>query len=250
MAKTSEWQSNRWVEERLAVLSPPAAWQPNAARGLARLHEKRSATRVRGQKWVWAGVVAMVAGFCLLAFPAPRVLAYRCLDCSVALWQSFSASAPVSADVKPEKNRKVAPDFTLDDAAGNPVKLSVFKGKVVLLNFWATWCHGCQIEIPWFMEFQSKYKDGGLTAIGVSMDADGWKSVKPYLQEKKLNYSTVIGNEDLAKLYGVAGLPVTLLIDRDGKIAVSHTGLVSKDDYQAEVEMLLAEKKAAPAAAP
>lgn len=115
---------------------------------------------------------------------------------------------------------------------------------MVLVNFWATWCGGCQVEIPWFIEFQSKYKNAGLVVIGVSMDADGWKSVKPYVKEKNVTYPIVIGNKDLANLYGVEAMPVTLLIDGNGKIAASHVGLVSKKDYKAEIEMLLNNKVA------
>ena len=81
-----------------------------------------------------------------------------------------------------------------------------------------------------------------LSVIGVSMDDDGWKSVRPFLQQKKLNYPVVLGNQDLAKLYGVDSLPVTLLIDREGKIADSHSGMVDKNNFEREIEALLQEK--------
>jgi peroxiredoxin len=84
----------------------------------------------------------------------------------------------------------------------------------------------CKIGIPWYMDFQNKYKERGVSVIGVSMDEDGWKSVKPFLKENKLNYPVVIGNESLAKLYSVDAMPVTQLIDRDGRIAESHSGMV------------------------
>ncbi len=105
----------------------------------------------------------------------------------------------------------------------------------------ATWCHGCKIEIPWYMEFQNKYKTSGLAVIGVSMDDDGWKSVRPFLQEKKLNYPVVIGTQNLGKLYGVDSMPVTLLIDREGKIADSHSGMVDKNSFEREIRTLLRE---------
>jgi cytochrome c biogenesis protein CcmG/thiol:disulfide interchange protein DsbE len=117
--------------------------------------------------------------------------------------------------------------------------LSAYKGKVVLLNFWATWCHGCQEEIPWFVQFESKYKQNGLAVIGVSMDDDGWKSVKPFLEEKKLNYTIVIGNEPLGKLYGLSAMPMTLLIDREGKIAASYSGVVDKEKCESDLQALL-----------
>jgi len=135
--------------------------------------------------------------------------------------------------------RKAAPNFTLTDSKGTSVRLSDYQGRVVLLDFWATWCHGCKIEIPWYMEFQNKYKDKGLSVIGVAMDEDGWKSVRPFLKEKSMNYAVVVGNEALAKLYAVDALPVTLLIDRDGKIADAHAGMVDKDAFESEIRVLL-----------
>ena len=133
-----------------------------------------------------------------------------------------------------------APDFTLTDSSGSRVKLSALKGKVVLLDFWATWCHGCQIEIPWYMDFERKYDSAGLVAIGVSMDEDGWKAVRPYLKEHALNYPVVIATKDVAKEYGgLPSLPVTLLIDRQGNVAESHAGMVDKDDFEKKIKLLL-----------
>jgi peroxiredoxin len=145
--------------------------------------------------------------------------------------------------------RKPAPNFTLLDSNGAKVTLASLKGKVVLLNFWATWCGPCQVEIPWFIEFNKTYKARGLAVVGVSMDEDGWKSVKPYLATKKIDYPIVIGTEDVAKAYGgVDSLPSTFIIDRDGKIAFSHTGLVGKDAYEKEIRSLLEGGKATVAA--
>src|SRR5216684_2189474 len=91
--------------------------------------------------------------------------------------------------------RKIAPDFVLADAEGVPVKLSDYKGKVVLLNFWATWCGPCKVEIPWFIEFEKTYKDRGFVTLGVSMDDDGWKAVKPFMAQRAINYPVTIGND-------------------------------------------------------
>ena len=153
----------------------------------------------------------------------------------------FALPARAPADLTVASSRKAAPDFTLSDSKGTSLKLSAYKGRVVLLDFWATWCGGCKVEIPWYMEFQSKYKDSGLSVIGVSMDEDGWKSVKPFLEKSPMNYSVVVGNPELAKLYGVDSMPMTLLIDRGGRIAASHVGMVEKDAFEGEIQILLKE---------
>ena len=145
----------------------------------------------------------------------------------------------------PAANRRVsAPDFRLKDSTGAAIQLSAFRGKVVLLDFWATWCHGCQLEIPWYVEFEKKYKDQGLVVIGVSMDDDGWKSVRPYLAQKHLNYPVVIGSQSLAARYGLESMPLTLLIDRSGKIADSHAGVVDRDVWEQEIQTLLEKGRA------
>jgi peroxiredoxin len=160
---------------------------------------------------------------------------------TVALVVAFALPAVAPADLTPATSRKTAPDFTLTDAKGAPVKLSAYKGRVVLLDFWATWCTGCKVEIPWYVEFQSKYKKSGLSALGVSMDEDGWKSVKPFLQQHKINYPIVIGNGDMGDRFGFSSMPATLLIDRDGRIADLHVGMVDKAAFENEIQTLLKE---------
>ena len=124
---------------------------------------------------------------------------------------------------------------------GATVTIDQYKGKMVLVNFWATWCEGCKVEIPWYMEFQKKYKDSGLSVVGVSVDDDGWKSVKPFLEAKQVNYPVVIGDWDLAGRFGITSLPVTLLIDRNGRVADLHVGMVDKDAFDIEIQILVKE---------
>lgn len=141
-------------------------------------------------------------------------------------------SVEAASNVKSESTRKAAPEFTLKDADGKMVKLSDYKGKVVLLNFWATWCGPCKIEIPWFKEFETNYKNKGFAVLGVSMDDDGWDAVRPYIQQQAVNYRVLMGTEPVGALYGgVESLPTTFLIDRKGRIAATHIGLVSKSVY-------------------
>ena len=158
---------------------------------------------------------------------------------------SASSHANERAASAQSDNRKTAPDFTLMDANGNSVKLSDYRGKVVLLNFWATWCGPCALEIPWFIDFEQQYKSRGLEVIGVSMDDDGWNVVKPYIAEHKVNYRVLLGNDSVTQLYGgVDSLPTTFLVDREGKFAFSpHVGLVGKNEYLQEIQSLLGIKQ-------
>ena len=145
-----------------------------------------------------------------------------------------------AVSVKPNKDRKRAPDFALKDANGHTVKLSDYRGKVVLLDFWATWCGPCKVEIPWFKEFERENKDKGFAVIGVAMDDEGWDAVKPFAQEIGINYRVVIGNDEVAQLFGgVDSLPTTFLIDREGRIASVHIGLSGKRDFENGIHELL-----------
>jgi cytochrome c biogenesis protein CcmG/thiol:disulfide interchange protein DsbE len=140
----------------------------------------------------------------------------------------------------PPAKRNPAPDFTLRDAGGKPLKLSDYRGKVVLLNFWATWCPPCKAEIPWFIEFQKTYKDKGFTVIGVSLDEDGWDVVKPYLERSRINYPVVVGDAQVEQHYGgLESLPTTFIIDREGRIADVHIGLVTKNIYEEQIRSLV-----------
>src|SRR5208282_706006 len=147
-----------------------------------------------------------------------RSIAAAVVICA-ALSVTGCSTESVRAAVKAEHERKAAPDFSLKDADGKPVKLSDYRGKVVLLDFWATWCGPCKIEIPWFMDFERQFKDRGFAVVGVSMDEDGWAAVKPYLMRVQINYRVLLGNDQVGSLYGgVDSLPTTFLIDRQGNI--------------------------------
>ena len=160
--------------------------------------------------------------------------------CCLAGCSSEPRAVKAASPVKPDKDRKPAPEFTLKDADGKTVHLEDYKGKVVLLDFFATWCGPCKIEIPWFMELERKNKDRGFSVLGVSMDDEGWEVVKPFLADLGVNYRVVIGNDATAQIYGgVDALPTTFLIDRNGKIAAVHIGLTSRKVFEDGIEQLL-----------
>ena len=145
-----------------------------------------------------------------------------------------------SANLKAEHTRNEAADFALEDANGQILKLSDLRGKVVLLNFWATWCTPCKIEIPWFVEMEREFKDQGFAIVGVSMDEDGWTAVKPFMADMKVNYRVVLGTEEMAELYGgVQALPTSFVLDRNGKVASVHMGIVSRNVFEEEIRALL-----------
>jgi peroxiredoxin len=132
-----------------------------------------------------------------------------------------------------------APDFSLTDIAGRPLALSSYRGKVVLLDFWATWCEPCKIEIPHFVEMQTRYGTQGLQVIGISLDDDE-KPVRDFGQQYKINYPVAIGDAKLAQAYGgVLGLPITFLIDREGRIYKRHIGQTEFSIFEKEVQELL-----------
>jgi thiol-disulfide isomerase/thioredoxin len=131
--------------------------------------------------------------------------------------------------------------FTLNDHLGKRVQLSEYKGKVILLDFWATWCGPCKVEIPHFVEFQDKYGKDGLQIVGVSVD-DTPDQLVPYVRTMKINYPILqgLGHDDLQEAYGpLVGIPVSVIISRDGKICATHTGLTGKDVFEREIKALL-----------
>jgi thiol-disulfide isomerase/thioredoxin len=141
---------------------------------------------------------------------------------------------------KASAEHPLAPDFSLTDISGQGFSLADYKGKVVLLDFWATWCGPCRIEIPGFVQLQDRYRDQGLVVVGVSMD-DGPEPVREFYKEFRMNYTVAMGNDTVGELFGgIIGLPTTLLIGRDGRIYAKHSGAMPISVFEQEVQELLA----------
>jgi thiol-disulfide isomerase/thioredoxin len=144
--------------------------------------------------------------------------------------------------VKAAGKHPAAPDFSLTDINGAKLALADYRGKVVLLDFWATWCGPCRIEIPEFVQMQQKYRDQGFAVLGVAMQ-DTPDSVSKFYQQFRLNYPVAMGNSQLAALYGgIFGLPTSFMIGRDGHIYSQHSGTTGPDVFEEEIRQLLAGK--------
>lgn len=146
--------------------------------------------------------------------------------------QSASANTSIfhPAQAGPEKGT-LAPDFELKvlDGNGQTMKLSSLRGKAVIVDFWATYCGPCKIEMPWFVDLQKKYGKDGLQIVGVAVDDAGEKAISDFTHKMGINYPILIGNEKVADQYGgLDGLPTTFFLDRSGKIIDRQLGLISE----------------------
>ncbi len=144
------------------------------------------------------------------------------------------------------KTGEPAPAVSVKDLSDKNVTLADYQGKVVLVNFWATWCEPCRVEIPWLIEMQDKYGPKGFTVIGIAMDDEGKPVVAPFVAKERydvngqklpMNYPIVIGNENVAEKFGgLLGYPTSVLISRDGKVLKRTTGLISYDEISKSIE--------------
>lgn len=184
------------------------------------------------RRWWLAVVVVVVAVYMTvpgLPMPDPRSLT------------SDKAEAAADPAVCPATAKKANLNFTIADMNGKPVHLASYKGKVVLLDFWATWCGPCKAEIPNFVELQQQYGSKGLAVLGLSVD-DTVDKLKPFASELRMNYPVLVGlgRDDVQDAFGpIWGIPTTFLISRDGKICRKNTGIQGKAKYERDIKALL-----------
>jgi len=178
-------------------------------------------------KWVLAGVGAVALAAVAITSGMP--------------WLRHADTHPLSAEACPLDAKPANLNFTLKDVNEKEITLASYKGKVILLDFWATWCGPCKIEIPGFVEMQNAYGPKGFQVIGISID-DRADQLKPFVDEYKMNYPVLqgLGRDDVTDAFGpVFGLPTTLIISRDGRICASHAGMTAKETFETQIRELL-----------
>jgi thiol-disulfide isomerase/thioredoxin len=135
---------------------------------------------------------------------------------------------------------RAAPSWELANLAGETVTNADFHGKIVILDFWATWCGPCKMEIPHFKELYSTYADQGLEIVGVALDREGPKKVAPFVEAAGVEYHTVIGDQQIVTAYGpISGIPTTYVISQDGKIFKRYVGYRPKEVFERDIKTLL-----------
>ena len=158
----------------------------------------------------------------------------------VSLLLVFAAAACLPAVAAEEKSLPAAPAWQLLDLDGKTIKDADFKGKIVVLNFWATWCVPCREEIPSLIALHQQYGDDGVIIVGASVDRGGVDLVKRFVERFKINYPIVIADEKMMRDFGnVEAVPTTFLIDRNGRVAGKHVGFAEKETLEREIKSLL-----------
>ena len=184
----------------------------------------------KNKKWIYTGSIAGVILIFLLL--NNKSILFGKGDSEGSLPANYAGSVGMSP--------VEAPNFKLETIFGNQLKLSDYKGKVVILDFWATWCSPCRRGIPDLIELKKKYAYDGLEVIGVSVDTDTKGDVIPFVKENGLNYPVVFADADVTVRYGgINSIPTSFVIDKNGKIVASYVGLTSISDYEEQIRRLL-----------
>jgi cytochrome c biogenesis protein CcmG/thiol:disulfide interchange protein DsbE len=148
----------------------------------------------------------------------------------------FLCALTHAQSIQPQK----APNFSLKSFDGKIVELSKLKGKVVVVNFWATWCPPCRAEIPDFIKVYDTYKSKGFEIVGIALDEDGWEKVKPFVDKNKISYPIVLGTAEVVQQYGgIEGIPTTFIVDKKGNVVERQVGMLTKGMLEQKIKVLL-----------
>ena len=151
--------------------------------------------------------------------------------------------AEPGSGTKSSENTVAAPDFSLVSLEGKTVRLSDYRGKVVVLNFWATWCPPCRKEIPDFIDTQSRYRERGVEFIGIALDDEGRAVVEPFARQVGINYTVLIGDEEVINKFSAGyAIPETFVMDRNGQIRQHYEGMIGKKEIEKALNAIMAEK--------
>ena len=186
-------------------------------------------------RWVIAGAAAL--SLALLTLPSLRHRGGQPITGGFSSSAS-TANGPAKA-ASCDTDGRATYDFVLKNELNQPVKLADFKGKVVIVNFWATWCGPCKVEIPDFVKLYAEYKDKGLVIVGISVD-DSPEQLQAFMKEYKMNYPVLQMTPDVESAWGpFYGYPTSFVVARDGSICTKHLGPASKEQFESEIKGLL-----------
>lgn len=194
---------------------------------------------------IWAGVMAYRIRRSLGSQPAMPMSAMSQPQSADTGPAAAAANLTPAQQGLPDLRGKPAPAFTLKTPDGKTVSLSDYKGKAVLVNFWATWCGPCKLEMPWLIDLQKKYGPQGFTVLGISEDDGAAKDVSDFASKIGVNYPILLANEKVSKAYGgIDYLPTSYYIGRDGKVVFEVGGIISQDEIASDIQKILATKGA------
>ncbi len=241
MANTTRTEA--WVEQSIGAVSPDASWEPDVARGFDRLNQSLQLPPAHG--WALPALVAaagLAAAALMVSQPRSDVLIGMAPVDVVAPHEDLGRLLVAGSPLLAPAERVAAPPMRLVGPAGAELGLLDYRGDVVLLNFWATWCVPCVQEMPLLEELSQRLKARGLIVLGVSLDEEGWRAIVPFLTRNDIRYSIAVPSQNMLEppYDEIQALPSSLLIDRSGRIAAVHPGVIDRS-IEAQIEKLLEE---------
>jgi thiol-disulfide isomerase/thioredoxin len=213
-----------------------------ASARLSAIDERRTAHRNSRLRWAGAAIAATLV---VTSVPITRAFAARCIEACVnvttsvsQLWRADEPEASLPRVVGLSVG-DIVPDLAGIDRSGQRLHLSSLRGRMVVLNFWATWCGPCKAEVPMLNDLQARFRANGLEVIGVSIDEDGWPAINQFVSEQNVGYAVTLADDDTIRTFGgVTELPMTLIVDRDGRIIVKRIGVLTEGgDYDRLVKL-------------